>query len=553
MGKRTSTAISEWCLVLIIALLFDLAPSNFAFAQSSANQKLRIATKHADSKTFDPHFAVQSQDRVIAGMIFNGLLRYPPGNLTTDAIEPDLATSLPVPKLEKDGTQTWVINLKKGVMTHPYEGSSGYEITSEDVVYSFKRASDKNRSAYSADYTGMSFETIDTYSLKISLAKPLSSYLFFPLITNRGGGLIVSKKALDEKGDKWFRSNPVGTGPFAFQTYVPMEKVILSAHNKYFRGKPNLAAVEFYYMENLNSRELALQKGEVDVVYGPNEPTWKKKIEKIDGVVVGVPTWGETVVIHMNMSITPLNVLDVRKAIAYALDRKVFQALYGADLCQVIYSPIPENVGGIQKEELIKNDLIYEYDVLKAKELLAKAGYPNGFSLNVFTSQNDSIKPAYELLQNSLAKINIKMELSVEDHPSWHERIRKNLDPFVIYVCQRPNPDAILTQFYYSQSIVLTGEKPVTNFSHIGKIDANGDGKIDSIDEYILKAKNEASTEIQKSLWNEAQKEILKNMVAYPAVAIDSPFAWKTYVDWGYKVIAEADGLKATEKTRIAK
>jgi len=486
-------------------------------------------------------------------MIFNGLLRYPPGNLSDDAIEPDLAAAMPIAKMEKDGTQVWTIPLKKGVLTHPYEGNPGYELTAEDVVYSFRRAADKARSAYSADYVGMSFDAVDKYTVKITLAKPLSSYLFFPLISNRGGGLIVSKKAFEEKGDKWYRSNPVGTGPFTFQKYIPMEKVLLGSHTKYFRGTPKLSQVQFFYMQNLNSRELALQKGEVDVVYGPNEPTWRKKIEKIEGVVVGIPYWSETIVVHLNMTVKPLNLLNVRKAIAYSLNRKDFQTLYGEYLSEIIYSPIPESVGGIKKADLAKENLLYDYDLSKAKELMSTAGYAQGFTLNVFTSENDSIKPAYELVQAALKKIGITINLTVEDHPSFHDRIRKNLDPIVIYVCQRPNPDAILTQFYYSKSIVLTGEKPVTNFSHIGAVDANGDGQIDSIDKYIEGAKNETDEKKQASLWKQAQIELMKNVVAFPIIAINSPFAWKSYVDWGYKIIAEADGLKATEKTRIVR
>jgi len=100
---------------------------------------------------------------------------------------------------------------------------------------------------------------------------------------------------------------------------------------------------------------------------------------------------------------------------------------------------------------------------------------------------------------------------------------------------------------------VLTGEKPVTNFSHIGAVDANGDGQIDSIDKYIEGAKNETDEKKQASLWKQAQIELMKNVVAFPIIAINSPFAWKSYVDWGYKIIAEADGLKATEKTRIVR
>ncbi len=102
---------------------------------SSANQVLRFGLHVSEMGTLDPHFAAGSQDRVAADMIFNGLLRYQPGN--TPRIERDLAKAIPDFEII-DGKQIWMFELRKGVLFHPGPGIDSYELTADDVVYSLK-------------------------------------------------------------------------------------------------------------------------------------------------------------------------------------------------------------------------------------------------------------------------------------------------------------------------------------------------------------------------------------------------------------------------------
>jgi len=553
MDKSLEHFLGKVSLVLI--LLIAILPVPVVRSQQSEDQVLRIGFDVSDVKTLDPHRATGSQDRELVEIIFNGLLRFQPGNLSDAAIEPDLAKQMPSSKTLPDGRQQWTFNLKTGVMCHPYEGSSGYELTAEDVVYSFQKAADPKKSVFSGDFSGMTFEASDKYTVRITLEKPVSSHLFFSKVANRAGGLIVCKRPLVEKGDEWFRAHPVGTGPFLFKSYRPREKVILGRHEKYFRGSPKLAGVELVLIPDVNGRELGLQKGEVDVIKGPREQSWGEKMEKTPGIVVDWFGSSETMIAHFNMSIQPLNLLKVRQAIAYALNRKEFLAVYGEKLSEPIYSPIPAKymVGGLKKEECAEKNLLYDFNLAKAKELLTQAGYSKGFSLEVLTSELPVIKTAYELIQAQLKKVGIEIKLKVVDHSTFHTQIRQNLNPIVVYLCERPNPDVILTQFYYSDSIVVTGKNPVTNFSHIGGVDADGDSIIDTIDNLIEAARVEVNPGKQVNIWKEAQVKILRDMVAYPILDIGYLFARRPYVDWGYKLISVADGPKATENTRITK
>ena len=552
MKKKTRLLSTKLGVVLVVIVMLALS---FNQALADEGQVLRMACKYGDAKNLDAHRATGSQDRLVVTLVFNGLLRYQPGNMSVDAIIPDLATEIPSPKVLADGRQQWILKLKQGVMTHPYEGNPGYELTSEDVVYSYQRAADPKRSSFSIDYSGMTFEALDKYTVQVTVDKPLSAFLFLPKLANRGGGLIVAKKALEEKGDRWFKTHPVGTGPFVFQKYVPREKVVLTKNAKYFRGAPKLAGVEWYYMPSVSSREMALQKGELDVIEGPKEQVWAEKMAKIPGIEIDSINSSETIIAHFNMTVKPLNLLKVRQAIAYAMNRKEFVAVYGAKLSQPIYSivPVGRMIAGLTREEVAKEDLLYEYNLSKAKKLLAEAGYPNGFSLDVFTSKSATYKRAYELVQAQLRRIGIDLKLSVVDHSAFHARIRQNLNPIVFYACMRPNPDVFLTQFYYSDSIVVTGKKAITNFSHVGEVDADGDGKIDSVDDLIVGARLGSDPNKQVALWKEAQLELLRKMVSYPLITVGYIFARNPKVDWGFELVTVTDGPKPTEITKIAK
>ncbi|HEV2108276.1 MAG TPA: ABC transporter substrate-binding protein, partial [Thermomicrobiales bacterium] len=186
-------------------------------AQDDDRPTMRLGMAAADLQTLDPHFAAATQDRTVVDMVFNGLVRYEPGN--AENIEPDLATEIPEPEMEGN-KQTWTFTLRDGVMCHPSSQTEAYELTADDVVYSLEKAANQDRSAYFAEYTGMSFEAVDEKTVKITLDTPLSPALFLPKVANYSGGFIVCAKAVEALGDEAFKTEPVGTGPFMFSEYT---------------------------------------------------------------------------------------------------------------------------------------------------------------------------------------------------------------------------------------------------------------------------------------------------------------------------------------------
>jgi peptide/nickel transport system substrate-binding protein len=298
-------------------------------------------------------------------------------------------------------------------------------------------------------------------------------------------------------------------------------------------------------MPDLTSRELALRNGQMDVINAAPDKAWVDKMKGVPGVKVDVFGVGEVAIIHFNLNAAPLNKPEVRKAIAYALERDEFLALVGPGVGENVYSPVPVKflAGGLTREELAAKGLDYKTDREKAKKLLADAGYPNGFSMEMVSSEMTGYRVLYESMQAQLAKVGIKANVKIVDHPTMHSMIRKDANPLVIYIAWRPNADVYFTQFLHSDSGVVTGKKPNTNFSHYAKIDG-----------LIEQARNETDQAKQVALWKEAQVKALDDMVVYPIQYQNQVYARSTAVDYGHElisVLALYPGI--TEKTRLTK
>jgi peptide/nickel transport system substrate-binding protein len=536
---------------LAVLAIFFLSFTASAQEKLADKQVLTVAYDAGDAQSLDPHRAATTVDRSTLDMIFNGLVRYPLGNQV--GIEPDLAESW---KLSDDG-KTYTFTLRKGVFFHPFPGSpEGYELTSEDVVFSLKRAATADTSAYAGEYRGLDFKAVDPYTVAITMEKPISETLFMAKVANYAGGFIVSKKAIESQGLDWFKTHPVGTGPFKFESYEPQQKTVLARNPKYFRGKPILDQVVVRYMPNVSSRELGLRTGELLIIEGVKEDKWVEKISAFPEVKVKSFGPCEVQTLFFNMTQKPFDDVRVRKAFSYAISRDEVAAFMGKGIAVPIYAAAlaPPAPGALTREEAQAAGVIYENDIAKAKQLLAEAGYPNGIQFEAITSELDSSyrKPMIAL-QAQVKKAGIDMQVKVVDHASFHSLIRKDASPVVYYACWRPNVDVFLTRFYHSDSSVMTGKSPDTNFAHYGSPEATKDGRSGNIDALIEQARWELNPEKQNELWKQAQIAVLKDVAVVPAVRQLYVFPMKTYVELGIPLEFswQTYSPQINEKTRI--
>lgn len=526
-------------LVWGLSMAGSLAASGDPPASVSMN-RLRFGVHVSAMGKLDPHFAAGSQDRALADMVFNGLLRYQPGN--APHIEPDLAEQIPHFEMA-DGRQVWTIKLRQGVMFHAGPHHPAHELTAEDVVFSLTKSADPHFCAYAGEYERMTVAPVDRYTVRISLERPLSPILFLPKLTNYAGGFIVSKRAVEAMGYEAFTRHPVGTGPFVFRRYTPGEALDLDAHTAYFRGRPLLDGVQIRFIPDIRHREAALVAGELDVIMGSGEKGWPEKIERMAGIQVDTHGVGEVATIFLNTGVPPLNDVRVRRAIALALDRDAFLATTSSRFVGAVYSPVPAQFlpGGLTRLEAEQLKLAYRQDLPKARQLLAEAGVPDGFALDLVTSEKRLYRTYYEEMCRQLALIGIDCRIHVETHADMHKLIRREPKPLVVYVAWRPNADVYLSQFFHSDAIVVSGAKPDTNFSCY-----------DKVDQLIEAARLEIDPRRQTQLWVQAQIRILDDMAAYPVMYTNQCYARRANVDYGHPLVSTmALYPQFTEKTRL--
>ena len=467
---------------------------------------LRYGVNSRDIRRLDPMAGPNSNDKTVLAAIFNGLVRTSPGEVNAERLEPDLAESW---ESSKD-LKTWTFALRKGVEFHLGYG----EFTAADVIFSLERAKDKKTNVYYKSYQPFGkIEALDKHRVRVHLESPQTVLSLLPTVLDWQAGMVLSKRAAEKLGDK-LKTTPIGTGPYVFNEYIPQERLVLLRNEKYFRGKPGFEKIEFRMLPDPSSRTLAFKAGELEIMDVDRE---QRAIDQVKGAGVVIESFGPANVhkLHIDRTRKPLNDLRVRQAIAYAINRDDIVRFIGPDVAEPLYSVIPAQfVGGLDP---VPEKLKYNHDQARAKRLLAEAGLANGFSIDpVFISERPQFRRPMEIIQNQLAQVGIKINLSVIAHPAWHTKNDEGSNPLVLRAATRfPTANFILEEFF------LGGGK--RNFSHFS-----------AADDELKRAQAETDLQAQKKLWHDAQIKILEDVAAVPTHILNTVVARRAKVDLGF-------------------
>ena len=486
-------------LLSLCTFLALLAPPA---AEAQRKKVVNIAAKEPD--TLDPHASTLGQSQSISRFMFRGLTRFAikDGKVTTAEVEPDLAESW---TLSPDGT-IWTFKLKKGVQFHKGFG----EMTAEDVKFSFERQIQKTpgmRYGVNLDVI-KGIEIINPHTVQIALKS--FDAIFLLRMVGYQQGYIVSKKAA-EKHDQ-FKWSPIGTGPFYFDRHLPREKVVLKAFDKFVGGRPQIDEVHWFDVPEDATKLIGLEKGTFDLLY-PEAVTadFADQVKKM-GAVIDRRGPGGQERFYINMTKAPFDDIRVRRAFMHAIDRKAIkETMYPGGLARLATSCLPPGYFGHVPMEFP------EHDPDKAKKLLAEAGHPDGFTIkNYFISKSFFYPKVLTLAQEQLKKVGITVELQVVEHATFHENIRKNLNPFVLYGGTRiTDADPWFSLFFDSKEIPdpATGNKG-TNFAHYK-----------GIDDLLAAGRLERDVKKRAAIYAEAQKRIQRDLICLPISDVPSQWA----------------------------
>jgi peptide/nickel transport system substrate-binding protein len=275
------------------------------------------------------------------------------------------------------------------------------------------------------------------------------------------------------------------------------------------------------YIADNTARELGLQSGELDVANGLPEAQWVDRINQMDGLTADVFGAGEAVWLNLDTTNEYLKDPKVREAIVLAVSRENHVALSGEPVAQPIFSIVPTGIvqGSLSEEEASAAGVLYEQDIEKAKQLLADAGYADGFSLHLVTSEQAAYQTQYTVLQEELAQIGIDVELEVVQHAVMHEQSRAGSNAITIYIAYRPSADTYLTQFF-------TSSGGTTNFSKF------------QLDDEVAAARALTDVDAQIEAWKQISNEILQTLAGYGLLYTNQVYARQDNVDYGHELVS---------------
>ncbi|MNW34776.1 Heme-binding protein A precursor [compost metagenome] len=333
-------------------------------SEPATTEPLEITVARAfDVNGLDPGFLTENAQ--VVDNIFDTLVKRD----ENEELVPGLATSWS----QVDDT-TWEFKLREGV-----KFTNGEPFNAEAVKYSIDRVLKPENNAPTASYisTIQEVKVIDDLTVHVITKKvdPL-----IPTRFNRYPTEIVPPKYTEEVGQEAFAQKPVGTGPYTFVSWDKGSQVVLEANSEYWGGEPAVKKVTFRSIPEASTRVSALLNGEVDIITAVS-PENRNLIESSSAAKLSVvERAGNTVYVGFKTDKEPFNNPKVRQALNYAIDVNaiVDNVLQGAAV-QTNSLIGPKDFGYAGETEG------YGYDPEKAKQLLAEAGYPNGFSTTLDT------------------------------------------------------------------------------------------------------------------------------------------------------------------------
>ena len=368
-----------------------------------------------------PMLAGDSASHSVAGMIFNGLVKYD----TDLSVIGDLAESWDI---SKDGLVI-TFHLRKGV-----KWTDGVEFTSDDVMFGFNTIRDeKTPTAYKEDFLQVKkAEAPDRYTFKVTYDKP-----FAPALTSWGNLIILPKHLLAGKDitKTDFGRNPVGLGPYKLRKWTPGQDLVLDSNRDYFEGRPYIDRYVYRIIPDAATMFLELQAGGVDMMgltpvqYTKQTDTefFRRNFQKFR-----YPVFSYT---HMAFNLKHPLFKDkrVRQAIAYAIDKSEIVDVVLFGLGSPATGPYVPNTWPYNP-----NVKKYPFDPEKAKQLLKEAGWSDTdgdgildkdgrpFRFTILTNMGNSLRMnTATIIQWRLAKIGIKVDIKALE---WSTFVNEFID-----------------------------------------------------------------------------------------------------------------------------
>ena len=378
---------------MMIALAVFLGASASLFAQAGSEKDPLVVIQSAEPTGLDPVTNRTVPAYNVTLHIFDSLLLKTPDGQTVPALAESYV---------KESDTSWLFHIRPGVTFH-----NGEALTADAVKYTIDQIFDPaNKSTRANDLNWIDkVIVVDKLTVRIVGKRP------FPLADHYFSELQIVPPVYREKvGAQKFNEEPVGTGPYQFVRWDRGNRIVLKRNDNYWKTPAAAQFVEFQTVSSAASRVATLLGGKADLIVDP-PVTAKSQIDANPKTTFASVTGTRVLFVGLDaVQDSPLKDVRVRQALNYAVDKKT----------------IVSRLIGLASEEtttlLTANDFgftpdvkPYPYDPKKARQLLAEAGYPNGFSVKLDATSGRYINDSavVQAIAGYLGEVGVKVELNV--------------------------------------------------------------------------------------------------------------------------------------------
>lgn len=421
-----------WLLMMTILCAFVLAACTEEGGSTDGNDgggtagAQEITVRVNDDPDFlDPHKATASISFQMILNMFEGLM----APETDGSLKYAIAESHEV---SEDGLE-YTFKIRQGVKFH-----DGSDVTIDDVKYTFDRLMGTNGGEKMKNNFDnvVSAEAVDESTFKFVLAEPNSNFLY--------SLTALTSAVIPASNDGKHNENPIGTGPFAFEKYSPGMNLIVKKNENYWReGLPYLDKVTFAFQSDDQAAIMSLLANEVDVTAVP----WQRVNEVTDNYNTSHQNNNSSLVVTFNETKAPFDNVKVRQAIAMAINKDDIIDSVFSGYAVKLGSNMSPAMGDFHDPSLVD---LYSFDVDKAKQLLAEAGYEDGFSTKITVSSHNGIySNIAQIVVENLKAIGINVEIEVVEWGIWLDRVYfgRDYEMTAIDLTGRPSAYEVLNDY----------------------------------------------------------------------------------------------------------
>lgn len=394
-------------------------------------------------KNLDPIMYTGTYESQVIGSVADTLVAY---KQDLSGIAPNLATEW---SSNEDGT-VYNFKLRDDVYFQKGDYQDGKQLTAADVKYALERSATQS----AMNRLGMvdHVDVVNDYEVDIFLKEPSSAFL---TVLTDAGNVIVPQEEVEGWGDA-FGSHLVGTGPFTLEEFKKDQEVILAKNENYWAGTPYVDGIVFKIITDSSQMTNALRTGEIDIATDLGGESVKIVRDDADLVIQEVPGL-HVAYMYMNLMHGPTADIKVREAIIRAVDiDEMVKGIYQFDEAQRAYLPLPPGSWGYDSS---LESIVPSYDPELAKQLLAEAGYEDGFALEIYVSNKAARVKMATILQAYLKQnLNIDVEIKTAEWGTFSEIASSGqADMYGMSWTWYPDPFFFLNKMFHSSEIGALG------------------------------------------------------------------------------------------------